>query len=520
MKTGKSNASGASAAGFTVLEVVLALAVLSITMGPLLSAFYFFSSSSSSSNHKMAMTVLAEDMLEEIISRELSDPGCPFEFGPEEKEKESGDPKRILFNDIDDYCGYTSGSCPQDMLGNDLPAYTDYQVEVTVTLTCRNGGPFASATTLAVPFVTGETLEFDGVGKPHSLAVSEYGESIYVSLEGTGRVAHVKRAYDEDQDTYRHQVDPAIDIRTGDEPHGVALSPLGNELFVAASAETSGAMCVFPLDEIILGGTTLEVGENPELITCVCPSSNDLFAYVTINDQIDPKEPELKKIDLTGWPPRVIDGETISLTGAPGDLVASPKGDRVFLCVDENGSGKVLCIDPKDSSSVKLSESFKFPLALEVDSRGEVLFVVEQSMVTAYVIPVENQADKYEQIDSKTLWFAGDPSAAARSPDDGFLAASSGSVIAFIDISRIHEKDAGKRKLFTHEDWKIEDVSSGGSLSSLAFSPSGDRLYAASPGDNILYILEDARVSQEIKVYVKDRTNQCREIVLSATVYR
>ena len=502
------------------MEVVLALAVLSITMGPLLSAFYFFSSSSSSSNHKMAMTTLAEDMLSEIVSRDFRDPGCPFEFGPEPKEKEAGDPKRILFNDIDDYCGYQSGACPEDLLGNQLTAYGDFEVEVTVALTYRKQDKtkpeLDSVSTLTAPYIIGETIEFDGVGKPWGLAVSEYGDSIYVSLEAAARVVHVQRIYDQDQDRYRHQVNDSVTIDTGDNPHGLSLSPLEDELYAAASGEARGGFHAFSLDELILGGTTLEVGENPERIVCVRSSSDDILAYVTIDDQTDPKEPKVVKVDLTEWPPRV-DG-TIDLNGRPGDMVASPKGDRVFLCVDESGSGKVLCIDPGGTEK-KLSESFKFPMALAVDSRGEVLFVVEQTMVTAYTIPDENQAAKYTELDSEALTFSGNPSAAARSPDDGCLVAASGSTLMYIDISQTAEKYAS-RKLYTDEEWKIEGVDTSGTLKDLAFSPSGDRLYAASYGDDMLYILEDARIAKEVKVYVSDNTKQCREIMLTTTVYK
>jgi len=502
------------------MEVVLALAVLSITMGPLLSAFYFFSSSSSSSNHKMAMTTLAEDVLSEIVSRNFRDPGCPFEFGSEEKEKDAGDPKRILFNDIDDYCDYQSGDCPEDLLGNKLTAYSDFEVEVSVTLTYRQQDKqqpaLDSVTTLTAPYIIGETIEFEGVGKPWGLAVSEYGDSVYVSLEAADRVVHVQRVYDQDQDRYRHQVNEAVNIDTGDDPRGLALSPLEDELYVAASGEAEDAFYAFALDELVLGGTTLEVGENPERIVCVRPSSDDILAYVTVDDQTDPKEPKVVKVDLTEWPPRV-DG-TIDLNGRPGDMVASPKGDRVFLCVDESGSGKVLCIDPGGTEK-KLSESFKFPMALAVDSRGEVLFVVEQTMVTAYTIPDENQAAKYTELDSEALTFSGNPSAAARSPDDGCLVAASGSTLMFIDISQTAEKYAS-RKLYTDEEWKIEGVDTSGTLKDLAFSPSGDRLYAASYGDDMLYILEDARIAKEVKVYVSDNTKQCREIMLTTTVYK
>ncbi|MCG3179275.1 MAG: hypothetical protein BIFFINMI_01609 [Phycisphaerae bacterium] len=92
------------AGGFTLIEGLLASAVLAVAAGALLYPFTVGAQNNVIVVDQAAAVNLGESLMEEILTRNFHDPDGDSSPGPE-----SGETSRLLFDNFDDYDGYTEG---------------------------------------------------------------------------------------------------------------------------------------------------------------------------------------------------------------------------------------------------------------------------------------------------------------------------------------------------------------------------------------------------------------------------
>ena len=92
-------------AGFTLIEALIASAVLSFVVAALTQAITAGQSHTYHALHAARAVQLAEAMLEEVLSKPWADPAGGSELGPD-----SGETGRADFDDLDDYDGFTESA--------------------------------------------------------------------------------------------------------------------------------------------------------------------------------------------------------------------------------------------------------------------------------------------------------------------------------------------------------------------------------------------------------------------------
>jgi len=120
-----------SSRGFTLIEMVIAIVIISFGLAGVLMAFSVAVKSSADPLIHKQMLAVAEEMMEEILLK-------PFEVSgtaPVNSLKTCGDtppPSRELFDDVSDYADYaTTGIC--DIEGASVAGLGGYDVSVLVT---------------------------------------------------------------------------------------------------------------------------------------------------------------------------------------------------------------------------------------------------------------------------------------------------------------------------------------------------------------------------------------------------
>lgn len=119
-----------SARGFTLIEMIVAIVIISVGLAGVLSAFNTAVKASADPLVHKQMLAIAEEMLEEIMLK----PYAPSGVAPSNSLKSCGGaspPSRAAFDDVSDYAGYqTTGIC--DIDGAAVAGLADYQVLVAV----------------------------------------------------------------------------------------------------------------------------------------------------------------------------------------------------------------------------------------------------------------------------------------------------------------------------------------------------------------------------------------------------
>ncbi len=144
-----------SRAGFTLIEALLASAVLAFVVAALTQAIVAGQMQTYDAMHSGRAMALAEAMMEEILVLPYDDPGGGLVIGPD-----AGEVTRQDFDDIDDYHGFTEAlGTLTDAEGNlypslfqkftrfvtvtadtvDIPAFNSTQHGITITVTVREG---------------------------------------------------------------------------------------------------------------------------------------------------------------------------------------------------------------------------------------------------------------------------------------------------------------------------------------------------------------------------------------------
>ncbi|MFA7577913.1 MAG: hypothetical protein WC002_07570, partial [Candidatus Muiribacteriota bacterium] len=109
--------------GFTVAEIVITMALVTIIVGPLLTSFIVGLRSTQATETDFNMDMLGQELLQEIMNRHYEDPVHYGSIGREANENERKD-----FNDVDDYLGYAEDFGQiKDLSGNTLLQYENYK---------------------------------------------------------------------------------------------------------------------------------------------------------------------------------------------------------------------------------------------------------------------------------------------------------------------------------------------------------------------------------------------------------
>ena len=129
--------------GFTFIEIVMALAVISLGI---IGIVFLFSTALRAVNKdkvKLLSSFVAKDLVEEILTKQWQESGAGNALGPEAGEARSGTTANTIFDDIDDYNGLVEqppltvegqamdGSIPQGET-EPLPNYSNFRREVLV----------------------------------------------------------------------------------------------------------------------------------------------------------------------------------------------------------------------------------------------------------------------------------------------------------------------------------------------------------------------------------------------------
>lgn len=127
--------------GFTLVEMIVAIVIISVGLAGVLSAFNINVRSSADPLVRKQMLSIAEAMLEEVLLK-------PYENGtaPTNSEVACGAPgaARDTFDDVRDYAGYaTRGIC--DIDGEAVAGLGSYDVSVGITTTSLTDGTTAVA---------------------------------------------------------------------------------------------------------------------------------------------------------------------------------------------------------------------------------------------------------------------------------------------------------------------------------------------------------------------------------------
>ncbi len=131
-----------TAGGFTLIELVMAIVIISIALTGILLVMNENAARSADPMIRTQAHGVAQAYLEEILLQAYADPDG----------SDAGE-TRPSFDDVDDYDGLASngctaatpacplGSCACDQLGNPIAALADYQVSVSVVPATLNGVP-------------------------------------------------------------------------------------------------------------------------------------------------------------------------------------------------------------------------------------------------------------------------------------------------------------------------------------------------------------------------------------------
>ena len=122
-------ASTCRANGFTLVEVVLAMVVISVMLTAALRVTGASVMAQTASADRLRAVGLAQDLMAEIVSKKYADPVSLGIWGPELTEVLAG---RTAFNDVDDYSGY-SESPPKDRSGSVIAGCTGWRRSVAVS---------------------------------------------------------------------------------------------------------------------------------------------------------------------------------------------------------------------------------------------------------------------------------------------------------------------------------------------------------------------------------------------------
>lgn len=133
--------------GFTLIEVIIFIVVVGAGLAGILSVMNTVVKSSADPLIAKQTVAIAESMLEEILLKEFANPVGGYTGS-----------SRALFDDVDDYNGYTTSSGIVDLNGTAVAGLTNYNitgVTVAVTTAAQNASLSAIGAKRVTVTVTG-----------------------------------------------------------------------------------------------------------------------------------------------------------------------------------------------------------------------------------------------------------------------------------------------------------------------------------------------------------------------------
>ena len=135
--------------GFTAFETLIAIAILAVVTAALSGALAAGRQQTKNAQNTVAATLLAQALMDEVLRLPYSDPLGYITKGPD-----PGETSRALYNNVDDYHGYTDGPTGiTDIANNAYPASMQGFVR-SVSVTDATMQPSGWAMT-----VTGENVQ-------------------------------------------------------------------------------------------------------------------------------------------------------------------------------------------------------------------------------------------------------------------------------------------------------------------------------------------------------------------------
>lgn len=125
------------ARGFTLVEVVVAVAIISVAIGGVMLVFIVALTHSADPQQQQQAVAIAEGYMDEILSRAYADPDPVA----------TREATRALWDDVTDYDGLVE--TPRDQNGNTLPGLEAYTVRVNVVEANNVLGPAGDTAPLA-----------------------------------------------------------------------------------------------------------------------------------------------------------------------------------------------------------------------------------------------------------------------------------------------------------------------------------------------------------------------------------
>lgn len=125
--------------GMTLIEMVMAMVIISIGLAGTLLAFSTVVKNSADPVLEKQMLAIAEEMIDEIVQKPFVPIGVAAGNGPKDCTSGSGIAPRSTFDDISDYDGYqTTGICNID--GDAVPALSGYNLVVAINAAATLAG--------------------------------------------------------------------------------------------------------------------------------------------------------------------------------------------------------------------------------------------------------------------------------------------------------------------------------------------------------------------------------------------
>ena len=123
---------------FTLIELLITIVLVGIVLLALIMSFHESLKSLERQKDLLSASLLSEDLMNEIRSKQYANPQYSTNFG-----RETGETNRIRFNDVDDYDNW-SETPPKTMEGSNLPncaGFTRRVIVVNVPATNFNSPP-------------------------------------------------------------------------------------------------------------------------------------------------------------------------------------------------------------------------------------------------------------------------------------------------------------------------------------------------------------------------------------------
>ena len=116
--------------GFTLVEILIALVILSMGIAMLITMFTVGLKGVTANQVRTQATNLAQDLMDEIMGKEFYDPTPDGRAWGVDSGEAQGD--RTTYDDVDDYSAWKNKKPPEDVIGTSLTTYADFTRSVSV----------------------------------------------------------------------------------------------------------------------------------------------------------------------------------------------------------------------------------------------------------------------------------------------------------------------------------------------------------------------------------------------------